>query len=69
MVGYNRYPDEKGTERKLRHHLDFAPCPVTTATPMKRGLKGDFECLAQFFNNSYNRYPDEKGTESDKLKR
>ena len=39
---YNRYPDEKGTERKnvpaslIAFHQSSA---VTTVTPMKRGLK------------------------------
>ena len=37
--GYNRYPDEKGTERSIveQHFKDEAD--VTTVTPMKRGLK------------------------------
>ena len=61
--GYNRYPDEKGTERPLQMTAHtISSIPVTTVTPMKRGLKvtkgeqgGDFD--------SYNRDPDEKGTE------
>ena len=39
MVGYNRYPDEKGTERLLFAMSTAAPVKVTTVTPMKRGLK------------------------------
>ena len=38
QIRYNRYPDEKGTER-VPPTLDGRPCQVTTATPMKRGLK------------------------------
>ena len=36
---YNHYPDEKGTERRLRKNTDSRHAPVTTTTPMKRGLK------------------------------
>ena len=38
-VGYNRYPDEKGTESSLAGALQRYSPPVTTVTPMKRGLK------------------------------
>ena len=37
-VGYNRYPDEKGTE--LADPNCVTATLVTTVTPMKRGLKG-----------------------------
>ena len=37
---------------------------VTTATPMKRGLKGMLNIVLLINENRYNRYPDEKGTES-----
>ena len=55
---YNRYPDEKGTERGKTTHRG-----VTTVTPMKRGLK-DFIFFSTCLVYGYNRYPDEKGTES-----
>ena len=38
--GYNRYPDEKGTERQIKELPDIDSDRVTTVTPMKRGLKG-----------------------------
>ena len=37
--------------------------PVTTVTPMKRGLKGRDDTPDGCRNLCYNRYPDEKGTE------
>ena len=39
VVGYNPYPDEKGTERLA--HTEPPGCKhlVTIPTPMKRGLK------------------------------
>ena len=36
---YNRYPDEKGTERIYCRVICLRRIIVTTATPMKRGLK------------------------------
>ena len=40
-ISYNRYPDEKGTER-FQCVLMFAfQADVTTVSPMKRGLKDD----------------------------
>ena len=38
VVGYNRYPDEKGTESVHIVAVSLQPL-VTTVTPMKRGLK------------------------------
>ena len=39
VMSYNRFPDEKGTERYFGRHN--APlCRVTIVSPMKRGLKG-----------------------------
>ena len=38
---YNRYPDEKGTERTMSTLFAFCLESVTTVTPMKRGLKVD----------------------------
>ena len=41
VVGYNRFPDEKGTESNLKF-VDTDRCSsVTTVSPMKRGLKDD----------------------------
>ena len=39
--GYNRYPDEKGTERIASRATRHRRHQVTTVTPMKRGLKVD----------------------------
>ena len=36
---YNRFPDEKGTERSLCVSPSLPSCYVTTVSPMKRGLK------------------------------
>ena len=41
---YNRYPDEKGTERTYIPNRLTPLFPVTTATPMKRGLKDGHSC-------------------------
>ena len=38
-MGYNRFPDEKGTESTSSTPALTAPLEVTTVTPMKRGLK------------------------------
>ena len=69
VVGYNRYPDEKGTERsQLSHRMGEGSWldgeVVTTVTPMKRGLKAMEEGDNPPSCSRYNRYPDEKGTES-----
>ena len=44
---YNRFPDEKGTERGIQvaetRHLQF----VTTVSPMKRGLKADTKPVSE----------------------
>ena len=63
VVGYNRFPDEKGTE-SFRVDAALWRCyqPVTTVTPMKRGLKASLGYNASL-DASYNRFPDEKGTE------
>ena len=64
MSSYNRYPDEKGTERATNSRVMVPRVPVTTVTPMKRGLK-DHTSTSQHKNSvCYNRCPDEKGTES-----
>ena len=39
FVGYNHYPDEKGTERLIQEDFGEFRSKVTTTTPMKRGLK------------------------------
>ena len=41
MRGYNRFPDEKGTERIVitLRDTDLIMYPVTIVSPMKRGLK------------------------------
>ena len=64
LKGYNRYPDEKGTERLtvIPHEADRPE--VTTVTPMKRGLKVLPTTMIRRSYACYNRYPDEKGTES-----
>ena len=61
---YNRYPDEKGTESHEKAEVSGRYVRVTTATPMKRGLKVSLEWGYTHALASYNRYPDEKGTES-----
>ena len=76
---YNRYPDEKGTERNVSISggtNTTTGCVVTTVTPMKRGLKDNppeiYCCYIPLPETypidatprGYNRYPDEKGTES-----
>ena len=64
---YNRYPDEKGTERRTTvtpNFDDITANGVTTVTPMKRGLKGKETKGSAPWLCRYNRYPDEKGTES-----
>ena len=63
MQGYNRYPDEKGTESIIHATLLSFVREVTTVTPMKRGLKGLILRDADDSVLCYNRYPDEKGTE------
>ena len=60
---YNRYPDEKGTER-LRMGTVMEIDRVTTVSPMKRGLKVSTVWMIIGDGSSYNRFPDEKGTES-----
>ena len=45
MSSYNRYPDEKGTERATNSRVMVPRVPVTTVTPMKRGLKGSERVL------------------------
>ena len=63
---YNRYPDEKGTESLLcAVQICRGIVPVTTVTPMKRGLKGNLINHPFLSFRGYNRYPDEKGTESN----
>ena len=62
--GYNRYPDEKGTESCFFYTFNIMHIRVTTATPMKRGLKDVTERIDRSSPTGYNRYPDEKGTES-----
>ena len=39
VVGYNPYPDEKGTESYTKTLSRSAEILVTIPTPMKRGLK------------------------------
>ena len=49
VVGYNRYPDEKGTES--------IPACQLQRYPDEKGTESTIR------TNRYNRYPDEKGTE------
>ena len=64
IPGYNRFPDEKGTERPLKRALTCLPYQVTIVSPMKRGLKAIANNHPRCSFASYNRFPDEKGTES-----
>ena len=63
QASYNRYPDEKGTERHLPRILGCDPCynryPDEKGTESRRQFR-----LLNTTILSYNRYPDEKGTES-----
>ena len=63
-VGYNLFPDEKGTERPPAQTASHRPARVTTYSPMKRGLKAPCLRLPLDAKPSYNLFPDEKGTES-----
>ena len=63
--GYNRFPDEKGTESLFNPPIPPCQGGITTAIPMKRGLKARELWVGRYFSpTSYNRFPDEKGTES-----
>ena len=42
FLGYNLYPDEKGTERVYKGGNTWHYLVVTTYTPIKRGLKETF---------------------------
>ena len=64
VVGYNRFPDEKGTESEPARSVQENQEPVTTVSPMKRGLKVADDSDTNSLLLSYNRFPDEKGTES-----
>ena len=63
---YNRFPDEKGTERPVKTSMNrHAHRDVTTVSPMKRGLKAPSQReVMDRERRCYNRFPDEKGTES-----
>ena len=64
VVGYNRYPDEKGTESLQCLSIEMTAPAGYNRYPDEKGTeRGDFE---RYRGNewSYNRYPDEKGTES-----
>ena len=64
LLCYNRFPDEKGTERRETDKFTgFFVC-VTTVSPMKRGLKEQHWADITRTGRRYNRFPDEKGTES-----
>ena len=43
-TGYNRFPDEKGTERRYFEKWQARMRRVTTVSPMKRGLKVLMAC-------------------------
>ena len=65
VVGYNRYPDEKGTESivtrmtRVVHRL-----PSYNRYPDEKGTESiDSSRPTHVSLASYNRYPDEKGTE------
>ena len=45
-IRYNRYPDEKGTESLFNPPIPPCQGGITTAIPMKRGLKGNFAPLS-----------------------
>ena len=64
VVGYNRFPDEKGTESEKSVNNRHEVIRVTIVSPMKRGLKDRAEHSEQRTGGRYNRFPDEKGTES-----
>ena len=61
---YNRYPDEKGTERI--NVTAFGANPLRyNRYPDEKGTESNVDaasCRSDYY--SYNRYPDEKGTES-----
>ncbi len=44
ISGYNRFPDEKGTERRTKFLITGSCSIVTTVSPMKRGLKDKSGC-------------------------
>ena len=46
LPSYNRYPDEKGTESLFNPPIPPCQGGITTAIPMKRGLKGNFAPLS-----------------------
>ena len=67
-ASYNRYPDEKGTERSdQRPALSIGQILMRSYNryPDEKGTESS-TLGARFYHcrGSYNRYPDEKGTES-----
>ena len=54
---YNRFPDEKGTEREAGLNPVLADKEVTIVSPMKRGLKVQPPQERTFVVMSYNRFP------------
>ena len=69
MVGYNRFPDEKGTESST---LDRPVIAFTRYNrfPDEKGTESTNACgFGSVSLGRYNRFPDEKGTESVTLER
>ena len=62
--GYNRYPDEKGTERPLQMTAHTISSSYNRY-PDEKGTESYKRWLGMAIS-SYNRYPDEKGTESNR---
>ena len=71
VVGYNRFPDEKGTEREPADKLsdkDDTLDACYNRFPDEKGTESKPVRACQLVSalrrkHSYNRFPDEKGTE------
>ena len=70
FCGYNRYPDEKGTERWRTIISPISHQKVTTATPMKRGLKAKMQrCFGVFYQYVTTATPMKRGLKESKADR
>ena len=66
LTSYNRYPDEKGTERQLlsEYETGMQVSICYNRFPDEKGTERLDPKSTRRVCLSYNRFPDEKGTES-----
>ena len=64
VVGYNRFPDEKGTESDNNDLISYLVPMSYNRFPDEKGTERSHTLRRGCALRGYNRFPDEKGTES-----